>query len=139
MTNIIILVLSTFSSMFFVAYIITLKTLMKTKKLLTKEMLDNFTMLQLLEDAKPKEQTDSEVHNENFIKFLSDSRDWAFQYIEDVQSGLAEFVDSIEKDIEYFDNFGDVLSTNRPDYWALKRVSEAYKKLKKLLPEDTDK
>lgn len=139
MTNIIIIVLSIFSSMFFVAYLFTFRNLTKVKKALTKEMLDNFTMLQLLEAAKPKELTDSEVHNENFIKFLSDSRDWAFQYIEDVQNGLAEFVDSIEKDIEYFDNFGDVLSTNRPDYWALKRVSEAYKKLKKLLPEDTDK
>lgn len=139
MTNIVILVLSIFSSMFFVAYVVTLRNLIKIKKLLTKEMLDNFTMLQLLEDAKSKELTDSEVHNENFIKFLSDSRDWAFQYIEDVQGGLAEFVDAVDKDIEYFDNFGDVLSTNRPDYWALKRVSEAYKKLKKLLPEDTDK
>ena len=138
MTNIIILTLSIFSSMFFVAYIITLQNLIKVKKSLTKEILDNFTMLQLLEDIKSKELSDTEVHNENFIKFLSDSRDWAFQYIEDVQNGLKDFVKEVDKDIEHFDQYGDVISTTRPDYWSIKKISAAYKKLKTLLPDEEE-
>jgi hypothetical protein len=136
MTNTIILALSIFSFMFFVAYIITLRNLIKIKKSLTKEILDNFTMLQLLEDMKSKELSDTEVHNENFIKFLSDSRDWAFQYIEDVQNGLKEFVKEVDKDIQHFDEYGDVISTTRPDYWSIKKISAAYKKLKTLLPDE---
>ena len=79
-------------------------------------------------------EKDNDVHKENFIKFLSDSRDWAYEYIEDVQSGLNKFVDSIDADIAYFDEYGDVLSMERPDYAAMKNISIAYKELKKLLP-----
>jgi hypothetical protein len=81
-----------------------------------------------------KDEKDNDVHKENFIKFLSDSRDWAYQYIEDVQSGLNKFVDSVDADIAYFDEYGDVLSVERPDYSAMKNISKAYKDLKTLLP-----
>ena len=138
MLTYIIIVTSTISITFFAAYLITLKKLIKAKKDLTKEVLDNFTLLKLLEAANNDPVTDESIHNENFVKFLSDSRDWAFKYIEDVQAGLAEFIDSVDSDIDYFDQFGDVISTTRPDYWAIKRISEGYKKLKKLLPEDKE-
>lgn len=134
----IIISTSVISLTFFSAYLFTLKNLIKVKKDLTKEVLDNYTIMKLLDDAKSDDITNESIHNENFVKFLSDSRDWAFQYIEDVQSGLAEFIDSVDADIEYFDQYGDVVSTTRPDYWAIKRISEAYKKLKKLLPEDKE-
>jgi hypothetical protein len=81
-----------------------------------------------------KDEKDNDVHKENFIKFLSDSRDWAYEYIEDVQSGLNKFVSSVDADIAYFDEYGDVLSVERPDYAAMKNISAAYKELKKLLP-----
>lgn len=129
---------SVVSLMFFIAYLITLRNLVSIKKDLTKEILDNYTMMKLLDDANTKFESNLDVHNESFVKFLSDSRDWAFQYIEDVQGGLAEFIDSVDADIEHFDQYGDVISTTRPDYWAIKRISEAYKKLKKLLPEDKE-
>ena len=35
---------------------------------------------------------DNDVHKESFIKFLSDSRDSAFEYIEEVQAGISSFV-----------------------------------------------
>jgi hypothetical protein len=81
-----------------------------------------------------KDEKDNDVHKENFIKFLSDSRDWAYQYIEDVQSGLNKFVDSVDADIAYFDEYGEALSMARPDYAAMKNISKAYKDLKTLLP-----
>ena len=34
--------------------------------------------------------SDDTLHKENFIKFLSDSRDWAFEYIEKSQQTIKE-------------------------------------------------
>jgi len=82
------------------------------------------------------EVADNDIHKENFIKFLSDSRDWAFEYIESVQSGLTDFNKEVGPLIEYFDKYGDVLSNQRPDYESMKKISKAYKELKKLLPEE---
>jgi hypothetical protein len=74
------------------------------------------------------------IHKENFIKFLSESRDWAYEYIETVQKGLNSFVDSVDSEINHFDNYGDTLSMVRPDYQAMSKISKSYKELKKLLP-----
>lgn len=84
-----------------------------------------------------KEDSDSDVHKENFIKFLSDSRDWAYLYIEDVQKGLSKFVDDIEPEIAYFDEYG-LVGEAYPHYHSMKKISQAYKELKKLLPEEEE-
>jgi hypothetical protein len=86
-------------------------------------------------NSTKKEDSDSDVHKENFIKFLSDSRDWAYLYIEDVQKGLSKFVSEIEPEISYFDEYGEVGSAY-PHYHSMKKISEEYKELKKLLPEE---
>jgi hypothetical protein len=83
----------------------------------------------------PNEAVGDDVHKESFIKFLSDSRDWAFEYIETVQKGLTTFVEKVDKDIERFDKYGDSVAM-QPNYDSLKNISEAYKELKTLLPED---
>lgn len=82
---------------------------------------------------------DNDVHKENFIKFLSDSRDWAYEYIEEVQKGLTTFVSAVDADISYFDSYGNVLSMSRPDYAAMSNISKEYKELKKLLPIEENK
>jgi hypothetical protein len=88
-----------------------------------------------IEDSKIK--TDESVHKENFIKFLSDSRDWAYQYIEDVQAGLTTFIDQTAPEINYFKEYGDTMSL-APNYYSMKKIAEEYDKLKALLP-DQDK
>jgi len=40
--------------------------------------------------------SDDLVHKENFIKFLSDSRDWAFEYIEESQKTIKEVSDELK-------------------------------------------
>ena len=37
---------------------------------------------------KKESKTDKEQANEAFLKFISDSRDWAYTYIDEVQEGL---------------------------------------------------
>jgi hypothetical protein len=88
-----------------------------------------------IEDNKVKDE--ESIHKENFIRFLSESRDWAYEYIEEVQKGLNTFIDKVDSDINHFDTYGDTLSIVRPDYDAMKNISGAYKELKKLLPEKT--
>jgi hypothetical protein len=86
-------------------------------------------------NSSKTDNSDSDVHKENFIKFLSDSRDWAYLYIEDVQKGLSKFVDEIEPEIAYFDEYG-VVGEAYPHYHSMKKISQEYKELRKLLPED---
>lgn len=82
---------------------------------------------------KKEEEKDSGAHQENFIKFLSDSRDWAYIYIEDVQNGLLKFVSEIEPEIAYFDEYG-LVGDAYPHYHSMKKISQEYKELKKFLP-----
>ena len=71
---------------------------------------------------------------ENFLKFISDSREWAFDYIEDVQHGLTKFVKEVEPSINHFDKYGDTLWT--PLTENMKIISTSFKELKELLPKD---
>lgn len=80
---------------------------------------------------------EQKIHSENFIKFLSDSREWAFDYIEKVQVGLNTFVKDIEKEIEHFDKYGETIST--PLNKSMEKISKSYKNLKTLLPENEEK
>lgn len=75
--------------------------------------------------------------SDGFVKFLSDSRDWAFKYIEEVQAAIAEFDKRIKPDLEWSKSFGMVLGdTAHTD--VIKRISEAYDKLKLVLPENNE-
>jgi len=76
--------------------------------------------------------------SEAFLKFVSDSRDWAYQYIDDVQASLNKFISDIEPEIAYFDEYG-LVGDAYPHYHSMKKISGAYKELKKLLPEDYDR
>ena len=137
--DIFIIVFATLTVCFALSYILVLKQSIKLKKDISKLFIEN-TLLQeyvdLTKSTKTKEDSDESIHKENFIKFLSDSRDWAFSYIESVQKGLTKFVSDVDADVSHFDEYGDALSMSRPDYPSMKNISKAYKELKTLLPED---
>jgi hypothetical protein len=78
---------------------------------------------------------DNDAHQESFIKFLSDSRDSAFEYIEEVQNGLSKFINDTQPEIQYFKEYGDFTSM-QPNYLALKKITQAYEELTKLLPKE---
>ena len=112
--------------------IVSVKALRLRKKM--KTLLVAYSKIEMFIASQKEKESDNDVHKENFIKFLSDSRDWAYEYIETVQSGLNKFVSDVDADISYFDEYGDALSMSRPDYNAMKNISNSYKELKKLLP-----
>jgi hypothetical protein len=95
-----------------------------------------FIMLQA--EQQEINKTDKEKANEDFLKFVSDSRDWAYQYIDEVQESLNKFINDIEPEILYFKTYGDIMGAE-PNYNSMKKISESYKELKKLLPGDYGK
>ena len=137
MKDIFIIVFATLSVCFAAAYLLILSQSVKLKRDIAKLFIEK-TLLQeyvdITKSTKEKEKSDDSIHKEHFIKFLSDSRDWAFGYIEEVQVGLSKFVNDVDSYISYFDKYGDTISTERPDYAAMLQISKAYKELKQLLP-----
>lgn len=96
---------------------------------------ENLEVKTTLVDVYRNGLIETDQAKEDFIKFISDSREWAFDYIENVQKELNKFVSAVDKDIKHFDEFGIVASAS-PHYETLKNISEAYKQLKILLPEE---
>ena len=138
MKDILIVIFATLSVCFFASYVLMLTKSIKLKKDLKKVFIEKSLLQEYVDTVKSlkeKETSDDLVHKENFIKFLSDSRDWAFGYIEDVQKGLNKFVNDVDSDISYFEKYGEVGSAY-PHYDSMKKISTAYKELKTLLPEE---
>ena len=134
-----VIVLSLFSVSFAMAYFSVVKRLEVLTKAFAQLVVLNSTIQEAFEAniQSPVSKEDQDIHKENFIKFLSDSRDWAFEYIEDVQTQLETFVRDVEPEIMYFDEYG-LVGDAYPHYHSMKKISAAYKDLKKLLPEEVD-
>jgi hypothetical protein len=121
-----------FSTLLFLSlYIVQIK---KNREIIA----NTISLLMMQQSVANENKTDEEKSNEAFLKFVSDSRDWAYQYIETVQESLNNFITDIEPEISYFKEYGDVGSM-APNYYSMKKISMAYDELKKLLPEDYDK
>ena len=103
--------------------------------------LGNFLNNELFEANKKIQELEKQIEQLNlkesdgFVKFLSSSRDWAFEYIEEVQKALAEFDEEVAPRLEWATTFGrlagDTVHTD-----TINTISEAYNKLKTLLPKD---
>ena len=132
MELIIIIIGSLLALMTILSITMVIKTIRMRKRL--KTLIVALARVESLVNEKKKDSTDNDIHKENFIKFLSDSRDWAYEYIEQVQSGLIKFVSDVDAEIAHFDEYGEVLSMSRPHYNSMNNISIAYKELKKLLP-----
>jgi hypothetical protein len=133
-----IISLSTLCLSFAIAYSLIAKKLTIMTKEYATLYIDKIALEKFIESVNLDSMTDQEVHKENFIKFLSDSRDWAFAYIEDVQAGLTKFIEDVKPEINYFEEYGD-LTSMKPNYYSLKKISESYYELAKLLPKETEK
>jgi hypothetical protein len=134
-----LIVTSLIAVSFAIAYYAVLKKLEVVSKAFAQMVTLNATMREAFDASlqSPVSKEEQDIHKENFIKFLSDSRDWAFEYIEDVQKQLENFVRDVEPEIMYFDEYG-VVGDAYPHYHSMKKISSAYKDLKKLLPEEAD-
>jgi DNA repair exonuclease SbcCD ATPase subunit len=73
--------------------------------------------------------------SDDFVKFLSDSRDWAFTYIEDAQDKISEFDKQIQEIAEWNRTYGSVVG-DTPHSSKIEEINLAYDKIRSLLPEN---
>lgn len=112
-----------------------IKTSTLTLQLLEAKISNNL----IIDKAKQEIENEKKIEDsEGFLKFISDSRDWAFTYIEEVQTRLKKFDENAGKEIEYFNRFAS-LSEGQPLHDLLTKISKEYEDLKKLLPADYGK
>jgi hypothetical protein len=76
----------------------------------------------------------NEAANESYVKFISDSRDWAYEYIETVQEKLTTFATKVEPQLNYFNTYGTAVQG--PHTILVKEFGEAYEELKTIMPQD---
>jgi hypothetical protein len=88
---------------------------------MAKLTFDNTILAGQLEKALSAKEERSIEQTEGFLKFVSDSRDWAFQYIEQVQGEIYKL--------------GQVIDQSKNDPLAIDKILEANAELQKLLPD----
>lgn len=138
MNNILVVSIITLLFAFTITYSRSYINLVKSKKEISKLLVNIIVLEEYIKSIQDNPiEKDESVHKENFIKFLSESRDWAFDYIEEFQAGLNNFISSIEPEISYFKEYGDVMSM-QPNYYSMKKIVEEYDKLKGLLPKEEE-
>jgi len=122
-----LIVMSLLTLSFAIAYYLSQKQLSMIKQ----------AAMQLVLESDAISAKDIDLDRENFIKFLSDSREWAFEYIEQVQEGLNKFIQEVEPQLEYYNNYGIVIEGMIPPHdFALKKISKELEELKRLIPQD---
>ena len=93
MDTILIAVSSFLCVSFILAYLGERNELKQTQKILDDLIIANQKFL----NSVTIDSVDEDMHKENFIKFLSESRDWAYEYIEMSQATIKEVIDELNK------------------------------------------
>jgi hypothetical protein len=110
-------VLIVLTSLFAVTTTMLLVSTAKGQKEIKMLTLDKAILITEFAKVIEKQNSQKIEETDGFLKFVSESRDWAFTYIEDIQQALMVY---------------DVaLSTN-----DAKVINDAYKKLISFLPDD---
>jgi hypothetical protein len=122
--------------------IVVINLKIKNRKLaveLLQSTIDHNIALTMLAEELKKNENVSVEKTDGFLKFISESRDLAFEYIEKVQESLVQFKSEVDPEIDYMLTYGtatgDSLSLK-----AFKKIEKAYKKLmKEALPQENKK
>jgi hypothetical protein len=97
MRTVLLIFFATMSISLSVAYLSLFDKLKKCNLALTKLFLENEGLKEVIfQNKNTDSQSEDGVHKENFIKFLSDSRDWAFEYIETSQKTIKEVSEELK-------------------------------------------
>ena len=98
---------------------------------------DNYSLNQALEQMKQDIENVKLQESDGFVRFFSTSRDWAFNYIEQVQDALKEFDETITPITNWTETYG---STIEDSIFRNKiiEISAAYERLQSLLPKDNE-
>jgi len=128
----------TIALFYFVYKNFKLKSVFNVAGQLHMQLLIDYSVLEnRLKDALKEIENNKLTESDGFIKFISDSRDWAFEYIEEVQKALAEFDEEVAPQLEWANNYGN-LAGDTVHTETITKISEAYNKLKSVLPKNDE-
>jgi hypothetical protein len=108
-----------------IAFLSLLSTMLVTSLMITKKKNKELEM---------RLANREEIANESYVKFLNESRNSAYEYIEDVQGQLVAFASKVEPQLNYFNTYGTAVQG--PHTILVKEFSEAYEELKTIMPQE---
>lgn len=109
----------------------------KNRQLLDKLLqanLDKAIILEKFSKEMNSKAVSSLEKTDGFLRFVSESREWAFKYIEEVQAALLEFEKKVSPVLEYAKTYGSVMDSHLSK--SLDSIAEAYEDLIKTLPKE---
>lgn len=92
-----ILLVLTIALLLFLTVADNIRTKMRNRKLATQFVQAEIDKLAVTSKLKEAVDQVEMIQSEGFIKFLSESRDAAFEYIEEAQKYIAEFVEAADE------------------------------------------
>jgi hypothetical protein len=104
-----------------------LKNIKLAAELLQATIDQNILLTQFAEELKKKEELSVEK-TDGFLKFISESRDLAFDYIEKIQESLIKFRDEVGPEIDYVLTYGTATGDSLQTKSFIK-IEKAYVKL----------
>jgi hypothetical protein len=126
---------SAIATFFLILLIVQRKSRLEILEKYVRSEIEKSIIVEKLEEAIKENELKNIEGSDGFLKFVSDSREWAFKYIEDVQEAFAKFDNLIAPDLDYADRYG-LIDMDTPSKHALARINKAYKELKGMLPQD---
>ena len=110
-----------------------LKNRRLASELLQSTLDQNILLTKLTEELKKKDEASIEK-TDGFLKFISESREMAFEYIETMQEAIVKFKNSVGPEIDYMLTYGTAAGDNLQASSFLK-IEQAYIELiKETLP-----
>ena len=137
--NIDLIIFIVFSTLivFLAAYV--LKLSMRKRRLILEIVqlqIDKQILTHRLKEEMEKRNSADIENTDGFLKFISQSRDWAFDYIEQVQAALLEFKNKVEPQILYAKTYGTTVGESTHSI-IVDKISDAYDDLVKVMPENS--
>lgn len=124
----------------FAAIVIQLFVLRKTNKELfaiaAQGELDKKALLDAIERLKSEKEQKSVEQTDGFLRFISESREAAFGYIEDVQDALSYFDDKIGPVVKQYRDTGRVKEIKLSE--LVKEIADVYDKLMEAMPQENN-
>jgi hypothetical protein len=103
---------------------------------LTQSQLDQNILQQKLAQINEDKRL---LESEEFMQFLTSSREYAFEYIEAVQEAITEYNSVLEPIINYHKTYGMALGMESVPYNNLEKIAKAHDALMEIMPSDPNK
>jgi hypothetical protein len=121
-----------------ISYSILLRLrLKKAQSKLIQSLMDMNHVKSKLSEALMEIESKKLESTDGFLNFLSESRDWAFKYIEDVEKSFAEFDSAMKQVFQWSDTYGNV-SGDSAHTEPINEIKTAYEKYKSNMPNNTN-